>query len=250
MLRLAVAKGCMPTGALLGKMLLEQGVQVDGANPTAVVSWGVRLNTNLPSLNAMAGGRTKYAELEILHRAGINVPWFCPVADYRAALQHLPVLARRHNHRGGSDIRLVRTPQGVRVWAEKRDFFTQFIENDREYRVQIYRSAHLGTYEKVLERPEERHRMVGRNHRNGYGFQLRVGEAIPRPAVEMAKKAVECLGLDFGAVDVIHGRDGKFYVLEVNSAPGGENGRQWLNSLVKYIVKWERDGYPGRKHAE
>ena len=250
MIRLAVARGCMPTGALLEKMLLEAGVQVGGANPTAVVSWGVRLNTHLPSLNAMAGGRTKYEELETLDHAGVLVPWHCRGGNGVMVYQHLPVLARSDNHHGGRDIRLVRTPQGVKVWAAKRDFFTQFIENDREYRVQIYRSAHLGTYEKVLERPEERHRMVGRNHRNGYGFQLRVGEAIPRPAVEMAKRAVECLELDFGAVDVIHGRDGKFYTLEVNSAPGGEGGRQWLNSLVKFIAKWEKDGYPGRKHVE
>jgi len=250
MIRLCVAKGCWPTGAILEKKLLEAGVPVGGANPTAVVSWGVRLNTPLPSLNAMAGGRTKYNELETLARGGVLVPWHCRGGNVQAAKEHLPVLARRDNHRGGRDIRLVRTVKGLGVWGLKRDFFTQFVPNDREYRVQIYRNSHLGTYEKVLVRPEEQHRMIGRNHRNGYGFQLCAQAAIPKPAVEVARHAVEVLGLDFGAVDIIHGDDGKFYVLEVNSAPGGEDARQWLNSLVKHIANWVAKGYPERKHGE
>lgn len=250
MIRLAVAHGCKPTGAILEKMLLDAGVAVGGANPEAVVSWGVRLNTNLPTLNSMAGGRTKYEELEVLAKAGVVVPWFCRSNDWNLALQHLPVLGRKFNHRGGRDIRLVRTRKGVVVVAEKRDFFTEYIENDREYRVQIYRNAHLGTYEKVLLRPEEKIRMVGRNHRNGYGFQLRVGAAIPLDAVLAAKKAVVALELDFGAVDVIRRVNGQFYVLEVNTAPGGEDGRQWLESLVKHIANWTKKGYPGRKNAE
>lgn len=146
---------------------------------------------------------------------------------------------------------LVRTPQGLVKAAGERDFFTQFIESDREFRVQVYRSAHLGTYEKVLKRPWELKRgSIGRNHRRGYGFELVKGELVPRAAVDEAIKAVRALGLDFGAVDIIHGMDGHHYVLEVNTAPGGEGGRQWLQGLVAHIVNWEKKGYPGRKREQ
>jgi D-alanine-D-alanine ligase-like ATP-grasp enzyme len=43
------------------------------------------------------------------------------------------------------------------------------------------------------------------------------------PLVTEAQKAVNALGLDFGAVDIIYnGHEDKYYVLEVNTAPGME----------------------------
>lgn len=248
MIRLVVAKTSRPTGAILEKLLLEQGLQVGGVNPTALVSYGVRLDGHaLPTLNAMAGGRTKYEELETLRDAGVRVPWFCRAADWRTAQQHLPALARKFSHHGGTDIRLIRTAAGLANWSTKRDFFVQFVPNMDEYRVQIYRSAHLGSYHKVLLRPEQQKRAVGRNHRNGYGFQIVHRDVIQRAMVDTAKQAVKALGLDFGAVDMIHGTDGNWYVLEVNTAPGGEDSRQWLNSLAGHIKTWVDQGYPARK---
>jgi glutathione synthase/RimK-type ligase-like ATP-grasp enzyme len=58
------------------------------------------------------------------------------------------------------------------------------------------------------------------------------------------------LGLDFGAVDVLLGRDGKFYVLECNTAPGVEGeGRQVIQALARKIANWVKKGYPTRKEA-
>jgi glutathione synthase/RimK-type ligase-like ATP-grasp enzyme len=54
------------------------------------------------------------------------------------------------------------------------------------------------------------------------GFVYVAAEAGEGPPDELAIKAVAALGLDFGAVDVILGRDGQFYVLEVNTACGLE----------------------------
>jgi glutathione synthase/RimK-type ligase-like ATP-grasp enzyme len=248
MIRLVVARGSRITGELLRKMLVEKGIEVGNGLPIdAVVSYGVRLDGRVPTLNAMAGGQTKYAELETLRASGVRVPWTCLVRDWYRAEEHLPVLGRRFNHRGGTDIRLIKTLRGLRAWREKRDFYSQFIPSDREYRVQLYRSAHLGTYEKILVRPQEKKRVVGRNNGNGYAFQLCVGEAIPRGAVELAKQALVALQLDFGAVDIIHGTDGAYYVLEVNTAPGADAGRQWLTSLVNHIARWVEKGYPARK---
>lgn len=249
MIRLVVARPCLKTGAMIEAALLAVKVPVGGPNANALVSYGVRLNTQLPALNAMAGGRTKYEELQALAGGGVRVPWFCRSDDRAAAGAHLPVLARRAMHRGGFDIRLVQTRRGVDNWSAKRDFFVQFVPSDDEYRVQVFRSAHLGTYRKVLLRPQQQRRAVGRNHRNGYGFQLVKEAEVPRGAVELAKKAVGVLGLDFGAVDILHGTDGNYYVLEVNTAPGADPGgqRQWMNSLVAHIKTWVEKGYPGRK---
>jgi D-alanine-D-alanine ligase-like ATP-grasp enzyme len=39
---------------------------------------------------------------------------------------------------------------------------------------------------------------------------------------QLSVEAVAALGLDFGAVDIIEDKEGNFYVLEINTAPGLE----------------------------
>jgi hypothetical protein len=53
---------------------------------------------------------------------------------------------------------------------------------------------------------------------------------------QLAIKAVQALGLDFGAVDVVFA-DGKASVLEVNSAPGlkGQTLVSYANAVRKYM---------------
>jgi len=241
MIRVVVARGSRLTGQLLAGML--QGVAGD-----ATVSYGVRLSPQKNVLNAMAGGGNKYEELDRLAKAGIRVPWYCRSSEIGTASPTLPLLGRRYNHRGGTDIRLCETPRSVRFWSQRRDFFTRFIDSDREYRVWVYRNSHLGTYEKVLRHAPKRPGMVGRNHGNGYAFELVHAENVPREAVAVACKAIGALGLDFGAVDIIHGRDGEYYTLESNSAPGVEGeGRQCIQLLAKHITRWVEKGCPQRK---
>jgi glutathione synthase/RimK-type ligase-like ATP-grasp enzyme len=214
-----------------------------------VVSYGCRLTPGgTPALNANAGGGDKLAELQTLQRAGISVPWLCTNNQWRSAQEHLPVLGRRRMHRGGTDIRLIRTMAGLERWKSERDFFTKYLASDREFRVWVFRNAHLGTYEKVLRHPELRNRMVGRNYHNGYAFELVETGRVPRNAVELAKQAVRSLNLDFGAVDILQGSNGLFYVLEVNTAPGVEGpARQAIISLADHIAAWAKNGYRPRK---
>lgn len=244
-IRVVVARGSRITGNLLQSML-------EGVAGNATVSYGVRLTPGERVLNALAGGADKYTELECLAKAGINVPRFWRASDIGGSRMELPVLGRRFNHRGGTDIRLCGTAKSVRFWSERRDFFTKFINSDREYRVWMYRNSHLGTYEKILRHPDQQTKMVGRNHGNGYAFELVASENVPREAVEAARKTIAALGLDFGAVDIIREREsGKFYVLESNSAPGVEGeGRQCIQLLAKHVKRWVEKGCPKRKEEE
>lgn len=241
-IRLVVARGSRPTGAVLQGLL--EGVKGD-----ATVSYGCRLTAGPRTLNAMAGGGNKYEELVTLHKMGVNCPRFWLSRDIVGNKQcPTLVLGRRFNHHGGTDIRLCATPASVRYWAGRRDFFTQVIPNDREFRVWVYRGAHLGTYEKVKVRAGRPG--FGRNYRNGYAFQLVPTDRVSRDAVESAKAAIKALGLDFGAVDIIHGEDKNYYVLEVNSAPGVQGDtRQCIQGLARHIRTWVEKGCPGRKVA-
>ncbi len=60
-----------------------------------------------------------------------------------------------------------------------------------------------------------------RSYANGFLFS-RYGIYPSEARDQLAVKAVAALGLDFGAVDLIEDK-GKFYVLEVNTAPGIED---------------------------
>lgn len=60
-------------------------------------------------------------------------------------------------------------------------------------------------------------------------------ESQTREAIDLAKRAVEAVGYDFGAVDIIRERGtNKLFVLEVNSAPSlDENGVRKYAARIK-----------------
>lgn len=237
-IRLLVAKGSGPTGRTLAKLLEARGVQLVEMNATHVVSYGVPYVGVTPSLNKHAGNLDKYEQGQALARAGVSVvPHMTPAqaANYNAG----PMLARRRNHVGGKDIMVCLEPADVRLRTQAgAQFFTPYIPSTGEFRVWVFRKAHLGTYQKVLTYPEK-YKKIGRNYDNGFTFELVKEAAISRDAVDLAQRAIAALGLDFGAVDILAGRDGRFYVLEVNTAPGVEGeGRQVIQALADRIVRW------------
>lgn len=261
MIRLMVAWTSAVTGNTLTTLLRDRGVEVmreDGWGHNAVVSYGCHLGRGkLPGLNRFAGGITKFAELTALKVARIRVPDFWRATSYQIEelLQNRPLLARRDNHKGGRDIRYTTSERWIRNRIRMGwNFFTKYIPSRTEYRVWVYRRRHLGTYEKVKVRNvrwknDTTH--FGRGHKNGYAFQLvaPVPDRV-RPAIELAIRSIAALKLDFGAVDVLEGEDGRMYVLEVNTAPGVEGPRQGINKLADRIANWVKKGYPKKKGEE
>jgi hypothetical protein len=108
------------------------------------------------------------------------------------------------------------------VRAGNPDFYSKYIPTSREFRVHAFRGEVLKISEKLLTDQEKFEVPWIRNFDNGYTFrQVRDLRGFLRTRVEDAgKNAVDALGLDFGAVDVILGDDGEVYVLEVNTGPG------------------------------
>lgn len=76
-----------------------------------------------------------------------------------------------------------------------------------------------------------------RNIANGYIFSNNLDDALSEPLAtinDIAIKAIDAIGLTFGAVDIIVTEAGKPYVLEVNTAPGLEG-----ITLEKYKTVFE-----------
>lgn len=241
MVRVTIGASSKETGALLVEMLQGEGLYDRGA--TATVCYGAPVSTT-PNLNA-ACGTDKIERLGRMEAAGVStIPWSVTGEGLR-----YPLLARKAYGFGGTDIIPVFQPEEL-PWrrAAGYDWFSEYIPVAAEFRVWTFRGRHLGTYAKVMKRPEE-YAYIGRNFRNGFDF-----EPVPEiPAVSaLAHKALRAVGLDFAAVDMLKGIDGGLYVLELNTAPGviRSGAQASLRGLVECIREWDANGYPTLEQHE
>lgn len=134
------------------------------------------------------------------------------------------VIVVRHvlNGHSGEGIELVE--QGDYI-PENAPLYTAYVPKRHEYRVHVFRGQVIDVQRKARRRDvaDEDVDWRVRNNENGFIF-ARNGDAlgdVPADVLEQASTAVDSLGLDFGAADVIYNeRSSLAYVLEVNTAPG------------------------------
>lgn len=234
MVKVTIGSSSKETGALLVEMLEAEGLYDKRA--TATVCYGAPARTT-PNLNQECGTD----KIERLRRMADDKVSTVPWSTTGDGLT-FPVLARTAYGYGGTDIVPVFQPDEL-AWrrAAGYDWFSQYIPVEAEYRVWVFRGRHLGTYSKVLTRPDE-YKYIGRNFRNGFEFQA----VPPIPEASMlAHRAIDAVGLDFAAVDMLLGKDGKLYVLELNTAPGviRSGAQASLRNLVGCIKEWDANGY-------
>lgn len=245
MIELRMARGST-TGPILAQLLRERGIELGTSNTEAVVSYGVPVQTSLPCLNANAGRINKFEELNKLQDAGILVPYH----SLDGSGLNFPILGRKFKHSKGRDIIPILQNDQEFQWRKAgghSDFFVSYIPRHTEYRVWAYRRQRLGVYEKVMARPKEYSR-IGANYQNGFSFQF-----VPAPGEEIWRlgvNAVDALGLDFGAADILVDTQNRPWVLEVNTAPGQEEARAGLTNLANKITRWRELGFPKRRGAE
>lgn len=115
--------------------------------------------------------------------------------------------------------------------------YVQYKKKKKEFRVHVFGGIVIDVQEKRKEKGVERDERTSkiRNRANGWVF-CRDGIDEPVQLREQAIAAVNCLNLDFGAVDVIwNERENKCYTLEVNTAPGLEGTT--LENYTKAILE-------------
>ena len=115
--------------------------------------------------------------------------------------------------------------------------YTLHTKHKHEYRVHVFKDQVLD-----VQMKRKRNGSLGgsgiRNHANGWVY-ARAEILPPEELLSSACKAVNLLGLDFGAVDIGHRLiDNKFFVFEVNTAPGLEGTT--LDKYAKAIYNYYR----------
>lgn len=119
--------------------------------------------------------------------------------------------------------------------------YTKGIEGRRrEFRIHVMKGTVINVQQKRRSNGWEgnpNYSNVVRNYYTGWIYANQ--EVAPNEAaLSNAVKAVEALGLDFGAVDVITNQDNA-WVLEVNTAPGlqGSNLSCYAENFYRYITR-------------
>ena len=116
--------------------------------------------------------------------------------------------------------------------------YVKYKKKSREYRVHVFQNEVIDVQQKKKRldfgKPVD---PKIRSFDNGWVF-CRDNIIIPEDIYGTAIKAVESLGLDFGAVDVVYNEhENLCYALEVNTAPGleGETMFSYVIAFLNYI---------------
>lgn len=229
------------TGQELGEHLgVEHGTSVPAESYDTVIRWGSRrrcpstVGNVINESGAIRQANKKYSALEQLDDAGINVPRHTTdrndLGPSESDYITYPALGRASSHARGEDIELIL--QWRDIYLTDNHHFVDYIPTKMEYRMHVFDGEVVKVHEKRKRREADNHPYI-RNNETGYVF---LNPREEEPDHSLAINAVETLGLDFGAVDVIRAEEsGEEYVLEVNTAPSlGEN------NLERYCQAFER----------
>lgn len=188
----------------------------------------------------------KLETFNILFRERINIPKYTtsPMSAsywFREGITKVYCRTKLTGH-SGEGIHLAHC-EGELVIAP---LYTGGINTKGEYRVHVFKKPQ-GEYN-VIDVQKKRRRneavesgninMDIRNLLGGWVYAHNNVE-LEDTALEQAKRAVEVLGLDFGAVDIVLEKNtNKPYVLEVNTAPGLQDSRTlaaYAEAIKEYI---------------
>lgn len=153
---------------------------------------------------------------------------------------------RRSTHHQGKYLHVIEDYQEAEkvaaLYGEGSYYISEYVEKVAEYRVFIVQGRVVWVARKTPANPEA----VAWNVAKGGRFDnVRWGD-WPLREVRVAREAFLMSSLDFGGVDIMTDRDGKCYVLEINSAPSQTSPyrQECTSKAFDYIVKHGKDRIP------
>lgn len=226
------------------KKIRHENSRYRGKEDKIVINWG---STELPlevskskvinTPESVVAASNKLEFFNHLSMTDVSIPEFTTSEEQaRQWLQEGKTLVARTLLRASSG-------RGI-VMIEDLDAFvraplyTVYVPKKEEYRVHVVNGSSIDIQRKArnTDIPDEEVNWKVRTHGNGFVF-ARQGVQPPASVVTEAIKAVEALGLHFGAADVIWNEKRQMaYVLEVNTAPGLEG-----TTLERYSEAFKRE---------
>jgi len=227
-----------PTGYLLARMLGATVSKRARRRGDVLIRYGLAYNPEadrrfkvvINRAEAIVNARNKLRALRIMASKGVVVPPYF-TSKYQIAIEDLPVLARSYSHTRGSDIVYIDSME--KLWGTYADYYTQYIPAKHEYRVHVFNGEPIRLQKKIAKAEDAS--PIIKNAEHGYiladNFKYTSLLKRERKVINAATRAVEALGLDFGAVDVLY-YERTPYVLEVNTAPALDSYGLQLYALI------------------
>lgn len=213
-----VSMRCLPTGKVL------------------IINWGWSYGQGL---NSRIIGN-KQVEFEILHKAGLTPETW---RERPTNKENYPILGRLRHHTHGNDIIFIKTPNQPETKPDEirirySDFYVKYIDKLAEFRAHVCGDKVVLITKKLAK--DDKSDPIVWNHNRGYSqCTYPEGKKYWKIVSDIAIKAIKVVKYDFGAVDIIVDKNGKAYVLEVNSAPGLIVDNR-IESYIEYFKSMEK----------
>lgn len=182
-----------------------------------------------PNVKAITKAMNKLEMKKIFIKAGVNTPRLIPFPT----VVDLPIIFKRTKHSRGRGMKII---HDLKELYKIRDngYVEKFKLVGREFRVHVADGRVFHVDEKVPRGGRKRHRI--KNLDNGYVYKQAKGK-LPAMLLNESIKAVNSLGLEFGAVDI--GLSGNTaWVYEVNTAMGMRTiTRNKYNLMLGNIIR-------------
>lgn len=213
-----------------------------------VIGWGSSKYVPTPKQMTMLNPPGKVArcvnkKLTYEHLAG----WGCRVPDFTESHQeaiqwllngHTVVARLTLDGKAGEGVKVFSTKEGHKaVDIPTAPLYTKYINKTFEYRVHVAFGKTIHVRKKVKPTNGVTGDPRVASHLDGWLF-IKSGFTPPPDALRQSLLAVQALGLDFGAVDILYDQpNDKAYVCEVNTAPGLEVSevQAYADAFKKYF---------------
>lgn len=187
-----------------------------------IFNFGNRVIWNNP--RAVQKAVNKQKTFEALREAGISIPeFYITPQEVPERTDKSRYIARSIlNGHSGQGITVV---DGTAEFPANTKLITKYIKKKVELRVHVAFGKVILTVQKRRrnELQLEGEKALIRSYNNGWIFSTNISAEVTQDHLDMAIRAVQALGLDFGAVDmVLDYKTNLPYVLEVNTAPAIE----------------------------
>lgn len=187
--------------------------KLDDLGFNGTINFGYGTNDGLNKPEAIKNAVNKRVALLTLAYNNVNVPNIYLPPKMPTTW---PVVGRRDKHTCGSGFYLCNNEyeyNKTRSFDRPPTYYLQYITDAREFRVHIVGGKSIKIIEKLGTPVIIDNKLNDDNVRWRYPHNFDHKQQLR----SIAAKAVEALGLDFGAVDILY--TDKPYVLEVNTAP-------------------------------
>jgi glutathione synthase/RimK-type ligase-like ATP-grasp enzyme len=211
-----------------------------------LINWGatqikraITFDNVLNNPEAVQQAVCKLKTFNALKLARVRIPEFTTDSDvaFDWVKKGVTIIARtKLNGHSGEGIEILE-PGDHKEGIPHAPLYVRYIPKKQEYRVHVFQGHAFFVQRKARNNdiPDDKVNWKVRNHGNGFIFAHQ-GVAIGAEGELLAIQAVQALGLDFGAVDLIYNeKTDMYYVLEVNTACGMEG-----TTLDKYVEQFKK----------